>query len=102
MIEILTREQFADHFDQLHPGLGDVDSPLWEPEHFEPGAQPSDWFVYTQGPAQAWSWDKNQYWSWCRQHCQGSVLCYSASDEGEWWGFERREDILIWSLRWVG
>jgi hypothetical protein len=102
MIEILTREQFANHFDQLHAGLGDEHSPLWEPEHFEPGAQPSHWFVYTQGPAQAWSWDKNQYWSWCRQHCQGSVLCYSASDEGEWWGFERREDILIWSLRWVG
>lgn len=97
-MEIIDRDRFRDHFNQLHPGLGDADSQLWAPEAFEPGARPSQWFVYTRTLFK----DKNQYWSWCRQHCQGSVLCYSASEWGEWWGFECREDIAWWAMKWVG
>jgi hypothetical protein len=47
-------------------------------------------------------WDSDDFWPWCRQHCQGHVLCYSASEDGAWWGFECREDMVLWSLKWVG
>ena len=100
MIEILTREQFRDYFEQQRPGLGQEDSALWEPEHFEPGIQPSGWFVHARTLG---VWDKTEFWSWCRRHCRGSVLCYSMDqDLRGWWGFERREDILIWVMRWAG
>ena len=82
MIEILTRDQFVQHFDDVHPGLGDVDSQLWAPEIWEPGARPSQWFVYVQTR----DYGKGEFWSWVRDHCQGSVLCYSASEEGAWQG----------------
>lgn len=99
MIEILTRDQFRDHFNQLHPGLGDADSSLWEPEIWETGGRPSVWFVHIQTQAQ---WDKNEFWTWCRQHCGGHVLCYSQDpDRWGWWGFERREDIIWWVMRWA-
>lgn len=97
MINIIDREAFRAHFNTVDPGLGDEDSPLWIPEHFEPRAQPSQWFVCVE----TGDWDKTEFWSWCRQHCGGSVLCYSASEAGDWWGFEQREDILLWIIRWA-
>lgn len=100
MIEILTRKEFARYWNLKRPGLGDADSALWEPEHYESLAKPSNWFIYANGPAAKMEWDKSKYWSWVRKHCQGSVLCYSASEEGEWWGFENHDDIVLWVLRW--
>ena len=97
MIEILTREQFTNHFNQLHPGLGDEDSQLWAPEIWEPDAKPSAWFVYVE----TGHWHKTEFWRWCRQHCRGTVLCYSSSEAGAWWGFEQCEDILLWVMRWA-
>ena len=97
MIDIIDRGAFQAHFNELVPGMADDDSQLWAPEIWEPGARPSQWFVYVQ----TGDWDKREYWSWVRDNCQGSVLCYSSSEAGDWWGFERREDILMWSLKWV-
>jgi hypothetical protein len=83
--------------------MGDSDSALWEPEHYDPGG-PSEWFVSARVPGiHRWDWDKAGYWSWIRHHCQGSVRCYSLDGSGQgWWGFEHRDDIVLWSLRWVG
>ena len=98
MISIIDRKAFQAHFNELVPGMADDDSQLWAPEIWEPNARPSQWFVYTRVGLR----DKGEYWAWIRDHCQGSVLCYSSSEAGDWWGFERREDILIWVMRWVG
>ncbi len=100
---ILSRREFSDHFNREHPGLGDVDSALWEPEHYEPDAVPSEWFLWARSvEIQDPFWDKSGYWRWVRDHCQGQVLCYSLDGEGQgWWGFEHRDDIILWSLRWA-
>ena len=95
MMEVIDREAFRAHFDWLHAGMGDDDSPLWIPEQ---DRAPSKWFMFVpQG-----GWDSDDFWPWCRQHCQGHVLCYSASEDGAWWGFECQEDMVLWSLKWVG
>ena len=100
---ILTRREFSDHFNQKHPGLGDPDSALWEPERYESNARPSEWFLCAVVPGfREWDWDRSGYWAWVRDHCQGQVLCYSLDGAGQgWWGFEHRADILLWSLKWV-
>ena len=102
-MEILTRSEFRNHWNLDRPGMGDADSPLWEPEHHKPNTRPSEWFVKARIPGvHDWDWDKESYWSWVRDHCQGQVLCYSLDGSGRgWWGFERREDIMWWCLRWV-
>jgi hypothetical protein len=97
VIDIIDREAFRSHFNTVHQGLGDADSQLWAPEIWEPGARPSQWFVYVE----TGDWDKGEFWSWVRDNCEGSVLCYSSSEAGAWWGFERREDILMWVMRWA-
>ena len=93
-MDVIDREAFRTHFDWLHPGMSDADSLLWIPEQDRAA---SEWFMFVPSGR----WDSDDFWPWCRQHCQGSVLCYSASEEGAWWGFERREDIVLWSLKWV-
>ena len=100
---ILTRGEFIDDFNREHPGLGDPDSALWEPEHYEPHAVPSRWFLWAKAAEMAaQDWDKALYWAWVRDHCQGQVLCYSLDGAGQgWWGFEHRDDIILWSLRWA-
>lgn len=102
-MEVLTRTEFRQYWDLERSGMSDSGSPLWEPERYGPGG-PSEWFVrarlpYIHDPL----WDKESYWSWVRSHCQGAVRCYSLDGSGQgWWGFERRDDILLWSLKWVG
>jgi len=99
---ILSRREFIDYFNREHPGLGDADSALWEPERYEPHAVPSEWFVYADTPEiSGWNWDKAVYWSWVRNHCRGQVFCYSLSGGQGWFGFQYRDDIVIWSLRWT-
>ena len=102
-MEILTRAEFRQYWDLERSGIGDDDSPLWEPERSNPCGT-SEWFVSARVPhMHDWDWDKKGYWSWVRRHCQGAVRCYSLDGSGQgWWGFERRDDILLWSLRWVG
>ena len=102
-MEILTRAEFRQYWDLERSGMSDSRSPLWEPERLGSGG-PSEWFVLARVPhMHDWDWDKKGYWSWVRRHCQGTVRCYSLNGSGEgWWGFERRDDILLWSLRWVG
>lgn len=102
-IVILTRREFSDRFNQEHPGLGDADSALWEPERYEPNTVPSRWFLCAVVPGlREWDWDRPGYWRWVSDHCRGQVLCYSLDGTGQgWWGFEHRDDILLWSLRWV-
>jgi len=95
---ILTREEFADEFNSLKPGLGNPDSPLWFAE--EQNIKPS-WFVCIK-PIRI-SERKQEYWSWCNMTLKGQLLCYSSNseDQQEWWGFTDQKDVVLWMLRWM-
>ena len=99
MIKIYSRADFKQHFNQLQQGLGDDNSALWFPESLtKTGTSPCQWFVYVQLRELN---TKEQYWVWIEEHCQGTVLCYSSSHKGDWWGFENKDDIFLWTLKWV-
>lgn len=97
---ILTRQEFTNHFRKLDPRLGQDHSPLWEPENVTKTR--SQWFVCIK-PIVGIRWDKETYWKWCHENLQGKTCCYSSDDVGqeEWWGFEDRNDIIIWTLKWA-
>ena len=105
VMTVLTRQQFRQHWENVKPGLGADDSPLWTMEY----KKKSRWFVCVR-PVYPHSSElivdgvnpKQQFWLWCNRHCAGQVLCY-ASDLGaqeEWWGFSHRADIVLWMLKW--
>lgn len=94
---ILDRTQFVRHFNGIRPGLGDPDSGLWAGER-DRGYR-SEWFLHTTSLGD-WRQIRDDYWHWCHRTLQGRVACYSSGDEWEWWGFTRREDIVIWKLKW--
>lgn len=100
---ILDREQFVDHFNQQQPGLGKSNSPLWEPEKYTKIA--NEWFVCVKPILSEPSRGENRhdYYKWCEKNLKSNPLCYSSNDEDEqeWWGFKNREDIVIWTLRWI-
>jgi hypothetical protein len=94
---ILSRPEFADYFNSLKLGLGNPDSPLWEPED----QIDSQWFVCVKPlDVTRYKWS---YWDWCNAHLNGRVRCYSSdSDNGkEWWGFTDKQDIVLWTLKWT-
>lgn len=96
---ILTRKEFAHTFNALQEGLGNDASPLWIPD--EGQTLPSQWFVCVK-PIGVHRF-KSDYYQWCNSTLKGQVRCYSTSsdDQKEWWGFTNREDIVVWSLKWM-
>lgn len=98
---MLTRTEFAQHFDELQYGLGQPDSPLWCPE--ESDNKPSKWFVCVRPLTVTVSGFKQDYWSWCNKTLQGQVKCYSSDSDNhqEWWGFTDQKDISVWMLKWM-
>jgi len=100
ILTILSREEFVKHFNGIKPGLGNPTSPLWNPEEYLKKNQ-CYWFIKVKPIIS--SVNKIDYWTWCNQCLQGKVLCYSSDDIGqeEWWGFSNKNDIVLWSLRWI-
>ena len=99
---ILTRTQFAIHFELKQQGMGKRTSPLWEPEeHLRKHRATS--FVCVRPIFTKEENAKADYWAWCQQHLQGRVRCYSSDDvaQEEWWGFTNPDDILFWMIRWA-
>ena len=98
---ILNRTQFAIHFNNLQPGLGNRSSALWSPEEYL-RVNKSVAFVCVK-PINVSAIGKVLYWNWCKKHLQGKVACYSSDDinEEEWWGFTNPDDIVFWMLRWA-
>lgn len=95
---VLTRNQFAEHWNTVKPGLGDADSGLWAYERsYGPESQ---WFVSIR-PIKISTINKQEFWSWCKRHCPTGVNCYSASDDTEWWGFGNKQEMSWWILRWL-
>ena len=97
---MLTRAEFAEHFNKLDPRLGREDSALWLPDEVESGG-PSQWFVCVK-PIGVHRF-KFGYYDWCNKTLKGRVRCYSSDNDSkqEWWGFTDKEDIVIWMLKWM-
>jgi hypothetical protein len=93
---IVSREEFSNIFNTIKPGFGDTGSPLWEADRgIVLGCQ---WFV------KASTIDfscRDTYWKWCSTNLKGVTRCFSIGEEEEWWGFTNKDDIVIWTLRWV-
>ena len=97
---ILNRQQFADWFEAVEPGMGQAHSVLWIPE--EATQQHFEWFVLCTN-VNAWRnpYERRKFWSWVRKNLQGHTVCFSSSEtEGDWWGFTQRSDIAWFLLRW--
>jgi hypothetical protein len=96
-MNMLTRQEFADHFNALDNRLAVPDSPLWIPDD----DTPSEWFVCVK-PIGVHRF-KFSYYDWCNKTLKGQVRCYSSSseDQQEWWGFTHKEDIVLWTLKWM-
>ena len=94
---MLTRAEFARHFNSLDPRLGGPDSPLWISDE---GGTDSQWFVCVE-PIGVHRF-KFDYYDWCNKSLKGRVRCYSSDDDNkqEWWGFTVKEDIVLWTLKW--
>ena len=100
---ILDRQQFINYFNDLQPELGNITSPLWEPERVTNTS--NDWFVCVKPilAKPSWGEKRSTYYQWCEQNLKNSPNCYSSDDinQQEWWGFKNREDIVIWMLKWI-
>lgn len=93
-MKILNRKQFSDMWEEKQSGLGKDDSPLWEMERYYNRKCRSFVSVHPIG-------EESEYWVWCYKNCAGTILCYSSSDEEQWWGFTHKPDIFLWMLRWA-
>ena len=98
---ILDRQQFADHWNDEKPGLGNSNSPLWIPETFDSMIIQCEWFVCVK-PLKV-HYFKDQFWTWCEENLSGYCRCFSSNtdDSEEWWGFTDKTDLTIWMLKWA-
>lgn len=97
-MNLLTRSQFRQYFNNLTQGLGDWNSPLWLPE--EATDRKSRHFLSIP-PIPEEDYDK--FRMWCVKHCRGQVLCYSINNEDReaWYGFTHKRDIVLFALKWI-
>lgn len=98
---LVDRQGFVDYWDHQHPprALGSTtNSALWIPE--QDARIRCEWFVCV---APVLYEDTREYWDWCDRTLRGQLLCFSCNldDDEEWWGFEFKEDITWWSLKWT-
>lgn len=100
---ILNRQEFAEHFNRTHSGLGDKNSPLWEPEERLSRNNAVAFICVTPIRVLNPLRNKTLFWEWCRDHLQGKVFCYSCDtiNGEEWWGFTDESDIVLWVLKWT-
>jgi len=72
------------------------------------GKPPANWFMNCpiiqqmyRNQGDDYSSKKRYFWDWCEQHLQGAIYVYSESDTEQWWGFANKDDIFLWSLKWL-
>jgi len=98
---ILTRQQFADHFDALVKNLHctNPNSLLWIPEEGQIENKATH-FVATKNieinP------HKDRFYLWCQTTLTGRVRCYSSDTKNnlDWWGFTCQDDIPTFLIMW--
>lgn len=80
-------------------------SPVWAQENSFKIC--SEWFVCCPviGGITNNNWRdiRDRYRQWCADNLTGNILCYysSTNDDIEWWGFGNKDDIVLWSLKWL-
>jgi hypothetical protein len=97
VISILDRKGFVDYWNKERPGLGDPDSGLWAYENAN--NIHNEYFVCVK-PVHIPTMDKHDFWGWTIRNTP-SMLCYSASDAQEWYGFKTQSELNWWILRWA-
>jgi hypothetical protein len=98
MLDILNRKQFKEVWEKILPGITKEANPLWASE--EHTGRKSRWFVKIY-PIDPNVYVKNDFYLWCNENCRGQILCYSTSEENEWWGFTHKADIPWWIMKWA-
>ena len=97
VIDILDRKKFVDYWNKERPGLGDPDSGLWAYERHN--NYRNEYFVCVK-PVHVPLMEKYGYYEWADKNTP-SVLCYAASDEQEWYGFQNQSELMWWILKWA-
>lgn len=97
-MKLLNRTQFINHWNSIHPSLGEPDSGLWAWEDYYNKC--SQWFVCVKPLPYTCIEELNQ---WCVDNCKEHVTCYCSDWENseEWWGFGNADDIIGWILKWA-
>lgn len=99
---VITRTEFIKTLMQ-EPGwkfeLSDVNGPLWIPEREMGSVWESQWFTCVKPVTYE---TKAEYWGWCNTNLKYRTACYLSDDtnQEEWWGFEDKNDTVLWLLRW--
>ena len=96
VVMIYSRQELIQTFEEIKPGCADPGSPIWAQEDYL-GFQ-CQYFICIPSTSDI---NRRERWAWCKENLHGELLCFTASDEKEWWGFTHREDIEFWILRWV-
>lgn len=101
MIEILTRKEFINAIIKKWNTDKNFLPILFSYEEYV--GRKSQWFVCIEASAIV-DGGKSEYWDWCNEFLSGKLICYSSGSPGEdeWWGFTEKNDILLWSLKWLG
>ena len=97
VIDILDRKKFVNYWNKQRPGLGDPDSGLWAYERNN--NYHNEYFVCVK-PVHVPIMEKSNFWNWVKKNTP-SMLCYSASDQQEWYGFKTQSELSWWILRWT-
>jgi hypothetical protein len=71
-------------------------------EQSSPKYKKCSWFVHTKiWLSRSWAQDQEDFWSWVTKNCSGIVMCYvSSSEDGDWWGFQYKNDATLFKLSW--
>ena len=102
----MTRDEFIAKFDEIfrHRGPSCIhDShPLWEAEKSYDPRINCVWFLCVK-PLQFMAETKSDYWYWVTTTLTGRIACFSSDNlaNEEWWGFENKNDAVVWALKWV-
>lgn len=43
----------------------------------------------------------DHFYEWLCENCNGAVRCFSSSETEEWWGFDDKQDVFFFLLRWA-
>lgn len=97
---LLTREEFKKYYIGICSNEGIIDPLFSQEEYYKINCK---WFVLVPCLNLFQQGLKKEYWDWCDKHLTGKLLCFSSDilNDQEWWGFEKEEDIVLWSLKFT-
>lgn len=97
---VLTRQEYINYWNKKDPDVVEPDGVMWFWES-ESGVE-SQWFLWSDTVVcNKIRKNSEDFFQWCEENLQGQVTCYSSDNEGEWWGFTQRDDIVLWALKWI-